>query len=237
MKMKKVALFTVSISLLVLVSAALAHQPRIVSAELTQIKNPEVSQAFYAELKGKPDYYQIKSDDSFSLYVGILVPDLQGIGKDVSVEITKGHEHEKGEILFFLDSLEHEWTYYYEEFGGDSYYKGPELRSNPDEEGLPQGVDVGEGTYTIKVFSPDNEGKYVLVVGEREEFPLNEIMKTLFVLPKLKAQFFGKSPWTAYFNLIGLFLLISVLVVVGIVVLVVVLVKRGRKTRKIKMKK
>jgi len=236
MKMKKVALLTVPISLLVLVSATLAHQPRIVSGELTQIENPEVSQAFYGQLKGKPDYYQIKSDGPFSFYVGILVPDLQGIGKDISGEITKGHEHEKGEILFFLDSLEHEWTYYYEEFGGDSYYKGPELRSNPDEDDLPRGVDVDKGTYTIKVFSSDNEGKYVLVVGEREEFPLNEIIKTLFVLPTLKAEFFGKSPWTAYFNLIGLFLLISVLVIVGIVVVVVVLVTRGRKKRKIKMK-
>ena len=244
--MKKVVLLTVAISLLVLVSAASAHQPRIVSGELTQIENPEVSQAFYGELKGKPDYYQIKSGDPFSLYVGVLVPELEGIGKDVSVEIRKEHEHdeeepepehEKNETLFLLDGLEHEWTYYYEEFGGDSYYKGPELRSNPDEEGLPQGVDVDEGTYTIKVFSPDNEGKYVLVVGEREEFPLNEIVNTLFVLPTLKAQFFGKSPWTAYFNLIGLFLLIFVLVVVGIVVLVVVLVKRSRKTRKLKMQK
>jgi len=234
--MKKVALLTVPISLLVLVSATLAHQPRIVSGELTQIENPEVSQAFYGQLKGKPDYYQIKSDGPFSFYVGILVPDLQGIGKDVSGEITKGHEHEKGEMLFFLNGLDHEWTYYYEEFGGDSYYKGPELRRNPDEQGLPRGVDVDEGTYTIKVFSPDNEGKYVLVVGEREEFPLNEIIKTLFVLPTLKVQFFGKSPWTAYFNLIGLFLLISVLVIVGIVVVVVVLVKRDRKKRKIKMK-
>lgn len=242
MKMKKIVLLTVPISLLVLVSAASAHQPRIVSGELTQIENPEVSQAFYGELKGKPDYYQIKSDDPFSLYVGVLVPELEGIGKDVSVEIRKEHEHdeeepEPGHELFLLDGLEHEWTYYYEEFGGDSYYKGPELRSNPDEEGLPQGVDVDEGTYTIKVFSPDNEGKYVLVVGEREEFPLNEIVNTLFVLPTLKAQFFGKSSWTAYFNLIGLFLLISVLVIVGIVVLVVVLVKRRRKTRKLKMKK
>jgi hypothetical protein len=243
--MKKVALLTVPISLLVLVSATLAHQPRIVSGELTQIENPEVSQAFYGQLKGKPDYYQIKSDGPFSFYVGILVPDLEGIGKDISVEIRKGHEyderqpeheHEKGEILFFLNGLDHEWTYYYEEFGGDSYYKGPELRRNPDEEGLPRGVDVDEGTYTIKVFSPDNEGKYVLVVGEREEFPLNEVINTLFVLPRLKAEFFGKSPWTAYFNLIGLFLLISVLVIVGIVVVVVVLVKRGRKKRKIKMK-
>ena len=244
--MKKVVLLAVPIFLLVLVSAALAHQPRIVSGELTQIENPEVSQAFYGELKGKPDYYQIKSGDPFSLYVGVLVPELEGIGKDVSVEIRKEHEHdeeepepehEKNETLFLLDGLEHEWTYYYEEFGGDSYYKGPELRSNPDEEALPRGVDVDEGTYTIKVFSPDNEGKYVLVVGEREEFPLNEIVNTLFVLPTLKAQFFGKSPWTAYFNLIGLFFLIFVLVVVGIVVLIVVLVKRSRKTRKLKMKK
>ena len=114
------------------------------------------------------------------------------------------------------------------------YWEGPEFRSNPPEDELPEGVEVSEGTYTISIFSSDNEGKYVLVVGEREEFPLNEIIKTLFVLSTLKAQFSGKSSWTAYFNLIGLFLLISVLVIVEIVGLAVVLVKRGRKTRKLK---
>jgi len=111
------------------------------------------------------------------LYVGILVPDLEGIDKDVSVEISREdlhieetpvQEQEEEEVPILLNGLEYEWTRLYEPFAGDWYWEGPEFRGNPPEEELPQGVKVDEGTYTLKVFSPDNEGKYVLVVGERE---------------------------------------------------------------------
>jgi len=205
--MNKVSLLSLLIGLFLLTTASSAHQPRIVSEELTQIENPEVSQAFYAELKGKPGYYQIESEEPFKLYVGILVPDLEGIDKDISVEIsredlhieeTRVHKQEEEEVPILLNGLEYEWIRLYEPFAGDWYWEGPELRSNSPDEELPDGVKVDEGTYTLKVFSPDNEGKYVLVVGEREEFPLKEMVQTLFVLPKLKAQFFERSDWTAY---------------------------------------
>lgn len=236
-------LFLVSLAWLLLSTTSLAHQPRIVSGELALIKNPEVSQAFYGELKGKPDYYRIKSEGPFNLYVGILVPDLEGTGKDVSVEITREYEHDEKEMVpeqeedkihFLLDGVNYEWTRYYEEFGGDWYYEGPELRSNPDEQALPQGIKVSEGIYTIKVFSPDNEGKYVLVVGEKEEFPLNEIVNTLLVLPTLKARFFGKSPWTAYFNFIGIFMAISVGILIGVIFALIMVVRKLRKKKSLR---
>ena len=243
--MSKVSLPSLLLGFFLLATVSCSsHQPRIVSEEMTQIENPEVSQAFYAGLKGKPDYYQIESEEPFKLYVGILVPDLEGIDKDVSVEITRedlqigeklvqGHENE--EALIILSGLEYEWTRLYEPFGGDWYWEGPELRGNSPEEELPEGVEVDEGTYTIKVFSPDNEGKYALVVGEKEEFPLKEMVRTLFVLPKLKAEFFERSPWTAYFNLVGVFLAISIGILIGIIVAVVVLVKRMRRARRLKL--
>lgn len=241
--MNKVFLLSLIIGIFLLTTVSYAHQPRIVSEEMTQIENPEVSQAFYAELKGKPGYYQVESEEPFKLYVGILVPDLEGIEKDISVEISREylrieetpvHKQEEEEVPILLNGLQYEWTRWYEPFGGDWYWEGPELRSNPPEEELPEGVEVDEGTYTLKVFSPDNEGKYVLVVGEREEFPLKEMVHTLFVLPKLKAEFFERSPWTAYFNLVGLFLAISIGILIGIIVAVVVLVRRMRRTRHLK---
>ena len=242
--MNKVSSLSLLIGFFLLTATSSAHQPRIVSEEVTQIENPEVSQAFYAELKGEPDYYQIESEESFKLYVGILVPDLEEIDKDISVEISREDLHieeirvknqEEEEVPILLNGLQYEWTRWYEPFGGDWYWEGPELRGNPPKEELPEGVQVDEGTYTIKVFSPDNEGKYVLVVGEREEFPLKEIVQTLFVLPQLKAEFFEGSPWTAYFNLVGLFLAISIGILIGIIVAVVVLVKRMRRARRAKL--
>ncbi|MBW3004561.1 hypothetical protein KY310_01910 [Candidatus Woesearchaeota archaeon] len=176
-----------------LVTAAAAHQPRIVTKELTQIQNPEISQAFYGILDNSPEYFEIKSAVPFKLYVGLLVPDVEYIDTDVSAKIISNEQ-----VLFQLNGSAFEWTYFYEEFAGDSYYKGPEKE-----------IEVSPGTYSIAVFSPDNQGKYVLVVGKKEEFPLKEWVNTFVTLPKLK-KFFDKSPFTAFFNLIGLSLLILI---------------------------
>lgn len=191
-----------------MIGLAYAHQPRLVSDGVTQIENPEISQAFYSELDGEPEYYKIISDEDFNFYVQILVPALDGIDKDVSVEVT--YEHEEGgehedEPLFLLDGTNHSWTIFFEEFAGDTYYEGPE------DEAI-----VGPGTYNIKVFSPDNEGKYVLVVGMIEAFPPDEIVKTLFALPQLKAEFFEKPAYTAYFNLTGLFVFGPAILVIAV---------------------
>jgi len=96
--MNKVFLLSIFTGIFLSATASFAHQPRIVSEEMTQIENPEVSQAFYTELKGEPDYYQIESEEPFKLYVEILVPDLEGIDKDVSVEIS-GKDLQIGEKL------------------------------------------------------------------------------------------------------------------------------------------
>ncbi len=240
--LKRIVISLIIILILFLsISLASAHQPRIVSKELTQIENPEVSQAFYGELKGAPDYYQISADTSFKLYVGILVPDIKGIDKDVSAEISihskyKNNEDEEEyanneeEKLFLLDGLDFNWQHYYEEFAGDYYYYGPELKANEDRQDfIPEGVKVDKGVYTIKVFSPDNKGKYVLVVGEKEQFPLQEIINTIITLPVLKSDFFEKPIYTAYFNLTGLFMLIFLFLVILLFFLFFWLVKRYRK--------
>ncbi|MGZ7050099.1 MAG: hypothetical protein ACXVHO_08840, partial [Methanobacterium sp.] len=68
------------------ICAVSAHQPRVelgvntTPANPIIIQNPEVSQAFYGNLKGNPDYYQITSDKPFKLYLGLLVPASPGIG-------------------------------------------------------------------------------------------------------------------------------------------------------------
>jgi len=169
----------------------LAHQPRLVlNKNYIKIENPEISQAFYGELNGEPNYYLLEEDSNFTLYVGILSPQIEGADKDFSVGVEK-----EGNIIFTLDGLNHNWESFYEEFGGDYYYEGPDNK-----------ILAEPGIYKLKVFSLDNRGKYVLVVGEKEEFPLSEILNTIRVLPKLKKDFFGKSSLTAFFNMIGLFL-------------------------------
>jgi len=204
-------------------TVALAHQPRLVEGDFTLIENPEVSQAFYGELKGEPDYYQIQAEILIKLYVGILVPDVENIGKDVSVEVSKDDE-----FYYLLDGVNFEWQAFYEEFAGDDYFEGPELSAG-GEDGLPQGVEAEAGKYTLKVFSPDNQGKYVLVVGEKEEFPLNEMLNTLVSLPRLK-KFFDKSPWQALTApIVFRFLVLPLISLVALILVIFFLVRRKRK--------
>jgi len=72
----------------------------------------------------------------------------------------------------------------------------------------------------VAVRSPDNRGKYTLAVGEKEEFPPAEVLRTLVVLPRLKREFFGRPAWTAYFNLVGLFIAVPLVLLVSVGVVV-----------------
>jgi len=196
---------------------ALAHNPRIVTTDFTEIYKPDTSQAFYGELKGQPQLFEIRTDRNLTLYVGLLVPDLPNITKNISATISSAGQGE----MFLLDGSKFEWSKFYEEYAGDNYWQGPEYKK-----------EVVPGTYQIKIFSPDNLGKYALVVGEKESFPPAEMLKTILTLPKLKKDFFNKSPLTAFFNLIGLYLFIALVIILLIGGLIIFIFKKIRKRQK-----
>jgi hypothetical protein len=196
-----------SLMFLLVAVTAFAHQPRLVDDRPSiEVRAPEISQAFYARLAGNPQTYYIRSEVPLRLYVNILVPDIPGIDTDYEAVISK--ETEGGEeILARLDGKAYEWRPFFEPFGGDHYKLGPEY----DEP-------VPAGTYFVVITSPDNQGKYVLAVGKIEKFPPGEMARTIIALPKLK-RYFDKSPWTAYFNLSGAFLLLVAGAIVGLAAL------------------
>lgn len=213
MTSKKIQFIIISIIFFIPI-IVFAHQPRIVTEQITtKINNPEISQAFYGELIGSPAYYIINSQESFSLYINILSPEIKNADKDFSVDVNINEE-----IIFTLDGINYEWKSFYEEFAGDNYHEGPDKK-----------ITAGPGLYTLKVFSPDNIGKYVLVVGEKEEFPPAEIINTIKTLPKLKKDFFEKSPLTAFSNKIGLFLFIPILILIILVVAIMIFIKKRKK--------
>jgi len=217
--MKKELILTVFAMVVLLSAGVSAHQPRLVSGDVVMIRNPEVSQAFYGQLTGLHDHYNIIEEEGFDLYVSILVPDLPGIGKDVSVAIEPIDEIDNN-FIYFLNGTDFQWERYYEEFGGDWYYQGPDVKAK-----------VGPGGYDIHVMSTDNLGKYVLVVGQKEEFPFDEIVNTIFTMPALKQDFFEKPAYTAYFNLIGVFVFGPVILVLVIAVLVLLFFRKKMKRR------
>ena len=221
-KMKKCFLIKVVISFIIwpiFLPNVLAHQPRLVGNETEVVVIlPEISKAYYGNLAGKPVTYHIEATDTFRLYVNILVPDMEGIEKDLSVKIFK-----PGDLISLLDGQHYDWKGFYEPFAGDDYYRGPEY------------VQVQEpGVYEIQVYSPDNQGKYVLAVGDREAFPFGELIRTYLVLPRLKSEFFGKSPFSAYLNLMGIFLgfmLLGTLIIVAIIYFSIRFIKKRFKGR------
>lgn len=157
---------------------ALAHQPRITESRLTQVPDPEISKAYYAKLTGEPDVYVITSSEAFDLYVNVLVPDIAGQKKDVSAVVLQG-----GKELTVLDGPNFTWTKFYEPYGADTYWMGPEYRARAE-----------AGTYEIRVWSSGNDSKYSLAIGEIEAFDQKEGMNALTIIPQLKKDFWGESP-------------------------------------------
>ena len=197
---------------------AVAHQPRYVFSKGDVnnpiiVEKPEISKAYYGKLEGQPNYYKIQEGKGFNLYLNILVPDLKLSRTDFKVEVIKDNE-----TVFVLEGGQ--WERFFEKFGGDSYLKGSELETK-----------VTRGEYYIRVSNPDNQGRYCLAVGNLESFPAGEIVNTILVLPKIKKDFFDKSPLTAFFNLVGLFLLIIIIFIFVIVLIIFYFIKRLKRRK------
>ena len=138
-------LFILPVFLLPAVTSA--HQPRIVTDSPNVVIDPEVSKAYYGTLRGEPAVYTITADKPFDLYVGVLVPDITGQKKDVSAVIIKD-----GKELAVLESTGFEWKKFFEPFGHDTYFQGPEYKARAE-----------AGTYEIRVWSSNNDSKLSLI--------------------------------------------------------------------------
>lgn len=195
--------------------SVLAHQPRMVTSDRITVHKPDISQAFYAELHGHPQTYLIVADRPFDLYLQLTVPKIAHARTDFVLTISRDAHR-----LQQFDGAATTWKTFNEPFGGDTYLAGPEYEDS----------DAPPGQYQIAVSSPDNQGKYVLAIGAIESFTLTDWLHTLVVLPKVKA-FMGKSPFTAYFNLIGLTVLVPLLVIIFVIVLLARSFRRRRRIR------
>lgn len=171
-------------------ATALAHQPRYVKDDqLVIIKNPDISQAFYGELNDRPAYYLIDLKEAQDLYFQILAPNLPGIQKDKTVTVEYTPTLGQAAVSFIkIEPGLAVWQNFYEEYADDNYFAGPSVKKSGE-----------PGYYIIKITSSDNTGKYVLVVGEKEEFSALEIAKALITIPQLKKNFF-QEPLQRWFN-------------------------------------
>ena len=199
-RMTKTVIFTLLSVCVFLPPFASAHQPRIVENKQTIVQNPEISKAYYGTLTGEPDIYVIKTDKPFELYVNILVPTISNQKKDVSAVVLRD-----GKEIAVLNGLNFEWKQFYEPFGADTYWMGPEYEARAE-----------AGTYEIRVWSSNNDSKYSLALGKIEAFSATETLNTLTTIPKLKKNFFDKSPASFIASPLGWGLIIILYILAGI---------------------
>ncbi len=157
---------------------ASAHQPRIVNTPKIAVPDPEISKAYYGTLTKEPHMFSINSDSDFDLYINILVPDIKGQKKDLTVNILRN-----GKLHAVLSPKADDWNKFFEIFGQSSYWQGPEYKKR-----------VAAGEYTIRVQSNQYPIKYSLAIGETEAFDGKETLNAISLIPNLKRNFFDESP-------------------------------------------
>lgn len=150
-----------------------------------QVDEPQISKAIFAELSGSDHFYRVQSDQPFDFYVGITQakPDGCELTRTFSFQIL---DENFNEISTYLGDP-FDWWSWYESFGKKWYWVGPET----GEDFL--STDVFEaGTYYVRVFNSNNQGKYVLAVGDDENFTLGVIARTIAILPGINREFWNK---------------------------------------------
>ncbi len=193
--------------LLIILSSFLvvAHQPKVADGGTIDdpiiIEDPIISKAYYGELNGEEEYYLIDSNEEVPIYLNVLIPG------DVLTHTVSAELINEGVMIESLDGENSEWKVFYERYGGDYYMMGPELGKNHKSSKV-----YPAGKYYVRVFNENNEGKYVLAVGEIESFPVKEIVSSFFIVPWLKSNYFGDLHLTNIILVIFFFMFASFLI-------------------------
>ena len=189
---KSLFILLLTLSLVLPTSPVSAHVPEIVNNERNfldeplLVENPEISKAFYGKLSGTPHRYMIISDEAFNLYISLLAP-------YVGQEETSGlefHIMKDGEKIVMMHGYDN-WEKWYEEFAGDWYLQGPEYETL-----------APAGTYVIEVHSETNSEDYTLAIGRIERFGLLDMVKVVFIVPIVKALYWGNYINLAFYGVV-----------------------------------
>ena len=151
-----------------------------------EIEKPEISKAIYSTLTGDPHYYRIQSEVDFDFYAGILAAKIDNcpLNSKFSFEVLDSEFHK----IYLADGEDFEWTPWYEEFGKQWYWNGPEIGQN-----FASNEVFKAGTYYIKVFNNSNTGQYILAVGDIEKFSFTDIIGLIFSLGDIEDKFWDAS--------------------------------------------
>ena len=155
-----------------------------------EIEDPEISKAIYSTLIGDPHFYRIQSEVDFDFYAGILAAKIGEcpLNSKFSFEVLDSDFHK----IYLADGENFEWTPWYEEYGKQWYWNGPEIGQN-----FASNEVFKAGTYYIKVFNNSNTGQYIMAVGDIEKFSFTDIVGLLFSMGKIEDEFWDASKCTS----------------------------------------
>ena len=151
-----------------------------------EIEDPEISKAIYSTLSGDPHFYRIQSEEDFDFYSGILAAKIGDcpLESKFSFEVLDSDFH----TIYLADGENFEWTPWYEEYGKQWYWNGPEIGQN-----FASNKVFKAGTYYIKVFNNTNTGQYVMAVGDIEKFSLTDIVGLIFSIGDIEDEFWDPN--------------------------------------------
>ena len=178
--------------LLTFISQAFAHKPVLNESSTYpadapyEIEEPEISKAIYSTLTGDPHYYRIQSDIHFDFYAGILAAKIGEckLESKFSFEVLDSDFHS----IDLADGENFEWTPWYEEYGKQWYWNGPEIGKNFLSDRVYEA-----GTYYIKVFNNSNTGQYIVAVGDIEKFSFTDIVGLIFSMGDIEDEYWDPS--------------------------------------------
>lgn len=182
--MKKIFWLVLLFSFLALPKSVFGYQIDIVSQKIgdTQILNPEVSQRFFDELKGEPKNYIINSDKDFILNVSLLIPEPTTKDNGFYLEVYSVENGQDSVLVPAIDFTLDNWQEEYDSFGRDFYLKNFDTEQN-----------FASGDYKIKVWSENNQGKYILAMGQKEPSRILPFLNLYWQVPWLKMTFLKTS--------------------------------------------
>ena len=125
---------------------------------VTLAGEPENQQTILGELNNAPEMYEVKSDVDFTLTVEIRAVPGELSRPQFSGIIVRQKDTLGVEEVARMKAIDASWARVIDGTTGLAYQSGPFFSEK-----------VKAGTYHIEVSTPDNSGKYMLVVGNKDE--------------------------------------------------------------------
>jgi len=194
------------VSLLAIPSVAEAHKPIFDGSGTSgydralYISDPTISWAVYTELRhpGEVDYYTFEARQGTPLYTQMVIPQISGLEQFVPSIVLVGPglpapqealpvplPPGDGAVLIQPQPGEQPQSFY-EPITQTNYWEWQEYRAPAP----------ADGTYYLLVFDPQNQvGKYVLAIGEREDYGFGDLLQLPVIWWKVHA-YFGETSWS-----------------------------------------